>query len=309
MIKRICCWLCALIMTVSLLGTVEVMAFPPMEVEHPCSLTLHFTQNGIGFYQLEVRIYRVAEAFANGAFGLITPFSNYPVNIHGITSQTEWKTIANTLSAYVTADQIQPTGTQITSEEGTAVFTQLKTGLYLVSGAVAQHESGTYIFDSFMVYLPTPQDDGSLSYDVQAKPKCSNYTPATEYKVVKLWKDSGNEDKRPESVTVDILKDGVVQETQVLNAENNWTYTWRTNDENSTWSVVEKDVPDTYTVTIDFNTDTFMITNTRNAPIDIPQTGDTSNPWLYMIVMCLSGVALLILGIGGRRGRKNEQKA
>ena len=307
--KRICCWLCALTVIGWLLQPMGVMALSPLEVERPCSLDLHYTQEGIGFADLEVRIYRVAEAFEDGTFELISPFSAYPVNIHGISSQTEWKTVASTLSAYVAADGVQPSNTQKTDHSGSVAFTGLKTGLYLVSGAVAEHESGTYVFDSFMVYLPTPQEDGGFDYQVEAKPKCSRYTPATEYKVVKLWKDSGYANDRPASVTVDLLKDGVWQETQTLNAENNWTYTWQAPDGKGVWTVVEKDVPGDYTVAIQLHETTFVITNTHTFPGNTPETGDTAAPWLYMITMCLSGLMLLILGMRGKRGRKHEQTA
>lgn len=301
--KRIYFCLCALAILGCLLRPVGVMA-APLEVERPCSLKLHYTQQGIGFQNLEVRIYRVAEAFVDGTFELISPFSGYPANIHGISSQTEWRIVAATLNAYIAAYQVQPTFTQKTDDGGTAAFTGLETGLYLVSGAVAEHESGTYLFDSFMVYLPAPQEDGSFRYDVEAKPKCSDYTPATEYQVVKLWKDSGYANNRPASVTVDILKDGVLQKTQVLSAENNWTYTWKVPDGKGVWTVVEKDVPDAYTVTIHSHETTFMITNTHTVPGSAPQTGDTSVPWLYMVTMCLSGFVLLFLGMRGRRGQK-----
>lgn len=302
--KRICCWLCALLIAGWLLQPMGVMALTSLEAEHPCSLTLSYTQEGIGFSNLEVRIYRVAEAFEDGTFELISPFSNYPVNIHGITSQTEWKTVAATLSAYIAANQVGPTCTKTTDDNGMVVFAGLETGLYLVAGTVAEHESGNYIFDHFMMYLPTPQDDGSFHYDMEAKPKCSDYTPATEYTVVKLWKDSGYANDRPASVTVDILKDGVLEETQTLNAENNWTYTWQVPEGKGVWTVVEKDVPNDYTVTIRSHETTFVITNTHTTPEDTPQTGDTSPLWLYMISMCLSGLMLLILSLSGKRGRK-----
>lgn len=304
--KRICCWLWALAVIATLLPPMGARAVTPLETERSCSLKLYYTQGEIGFGDLEVRIYRVAEAFGDGSFELIEPFSGYPVNIHAITSQAEWKTVASTLSAYIAADQVPPTRMEKTDDGGTVVFTGLETGLYLVSGAVVEHESGTYLFDSFMIYLPTPQEDGSFLYDVEAKPKCSDYTPMTQYKVVKLWKDSAYAGERPISITVDILKDGILQETQILSAENDWTYTWKVPDGEGVWTVVEKDVPDEYTVTIDFRETTFLITNTRTSPGGNPQTGDTAAPWLAVVVMCLSGLLLLILGIWGERRRRHE---
>ena len=301
--KRICCWLWALAILGWLLQPLEARAVSLLETARPCSLTLHYAQEGIGFPELQVRIYRVAEAFADGTFELISPFSGYPVNIHGITSQTEWKNVAATLSSYIAADQLEPTYTQTTDANGTVAFAGLETGLYLVCGTVARHENGTYLFGDFMVYLPTPGEGGELNYDVEAYPKCVHYTPPTEYKVVKLWKDAGSTEGRPVSVTVDILKDGIVQETQVLSEENNWTYTWKVPDGEGIWTVVEKDVPQDYTVAISFHETTFVITNTNPSHLDPPPMGDTAALWLSMLIMCLSGFVLLIAGMRGKRRR------
>ena len=99
-----------------------------------------------------------------------------------------------------------------------------------------------------------------------------------------------------------ILKNGTLQETVVLSADNNWTYAWTTLEGNSTWSVVEKDVPDVYKVTIASSGSSFTITNYRSAPAGSPpQTGDSFalRPWLT--VMILSGFLLIACGILQKR--------
>ncbi|MBQ2504149.1 MAG: Cna B-type domain-containing protein, partial [Lachnospiraceae bacterium] len=50
----------------------------------------------------------------------------------------------------------------------------------------------------------------------------------TEVKVTKVWDDSDNEEGfRPDSVTINLVKDGKVLESIELNAGNEWTYTWK----------------------------------------------------------------------------------
>ena len=50
----------------------------------------------------------------------------------------------------------------------------------------------------------------------------------TEVKVTKAWDDSDNEEGfRPDSVTINLVKDGEVLEYIELNAGNDWTYTWK----------------------------------------------------------------------------------
>ena len=305
--RKIIIWGLCLLMLCGTLLPVTARALTPLEPERSCTLTLHYRQEGVGFGDIPVRIYRVAEAFPDGTFELVSPYSGYPVNIHGITSQTEWQTVATTLTSYITANQLTPDATATTDENGTAVLTELKTGLYLVSGAVAENEKGTYQFRDFMVYLPTPGED-SFSYDVEAVPKCGKFTPATAYRVVKLWKDGGNSEKRPASVEVELREDGILRRTVTLSKENDWTCEWSDPDGKGTWTVAEKNVPAGYRVSISTNGTAFTITNTYSSAPDTPDTGDTTPLWLYIVIMCFSGFMLMILGTVGMRGRNHEKR-
>lgn len=302
--RKIIPFLCCLILLCCLMPQpTKARAIEALEPDRSCSLTLHYSQSNTAFPGINVKIYRVAEAFADGTFELIAPFSAYPVNIHGITSQKEWQDTASALVSFITNDEISATRTQPTDEAGTAVFTQLQTGLYLVAGAVAQNDSGTYIFNDFMVYLPTPQQEGGFLYDAEAKPKCSQFTPSDHYSVLKLWKDAGNEQERPESVTVDILKDGVRQQTVTLSPENNWSYSWTVPDRQGVWTVAERNVPRGYQVTVSANETVFVITNTHSTPTP-PQTGHQFPLWLVVSALCISGFSLLLLGMYSMRKQR-----
>ena len=90
----------------------------------------------------------------------------------------------------------------------------------------------------------------------------------------------------------------------VLSAENNWTYTWTTTDDGAIWQAVETNVPEGYTVTLEQSGNYFFVTNSYDKPTPPPSTGDISNPYLYLIVMCVAGLGLIVLGITGRRGKK-----
>ena len=269
------------------------------------SLTLHYQKEEQAFSDLSIGIYRVAEAFPDGTFELIEPFSSYPINIHDITMQEQWKSTASTLHSYIVANALSPDREVRTNDSGMAVFTQLQTGLYFVSRAIAENNSGKYVFDSFMVYLPAPNQNGSFTYDVVAKPKCVAYVPKTQYTVTKLWQDAGHQADRPREITVDIYKDGKLQESQVLNADNNWSYAWYVSDETQgNWTVTERSVPEGYHVTVQEKGGAFSIINIHKSVQEIPdtpQTGDTYNITLYMILMCISGIMLIILGIYNRR--------
>lgn len=262
------------------------------------SLTLHYQKEGLGFENLDIGIYRIAQANRNGSFRVLAPYDSYPINIQGIKTQEKWNRVAQTLWSYIVADQRKPDREGKTDANGTVRFENLDTGLYFVREVVVDHDTGTYIFNQFMVYVPTPQTDGTYTYHVEARPKCISFVPKTHYSVTKLWQDTGYQYARPQSVSVEIYKDGVLQETQMLTQDNNWTYAWTvTGDQPGNWTVVEKDVPDIYKVTVQENNGAFSIINTYSVPPDIPQTGDSFSPLLWILLLCLSGAGLMVLGV------------
>ncbi len=303
--KRILPRLFLVFVCISVLIPLGVSAVTPLDPDATASLTLHYQKEGTAFADLQIGIYRVAEAFPDGKFALIEPFASCPINIHGITTQAQWNTVAQTLYGYIAAQQVQPDREATTDEKGTACFTELETGLYFVRQVVAENSEGTYVFNQFMVYVPTPQPDGTYNYTVEAKPKCTGFTPVTRYTVTKLWQDEGMQAQRPEQVTVEIYKDTELQQTQVLHAGNNWSYTWTVpGEDRGQWTVVEQIVPEHYQVTVQCSGENFALINTRKTESEMPpQTGDTTSPMLWILVMCMSGAALLLLGIYRRRQR------
>lgn len=304
--KRILRFAAALLMLCICLEPLSAHALGTVDVAQKCSLRLEYSHSGIGFENLKIEIYRVAEVFTDGDYSLIAPFDQFPVKIHGVETQKEWRDAANTLAAYIDADRITPTRTGKTDGSGIVSFHGLKTGLYLVKGLQVQEEEGTYGFENFCIFLPTPAD-GVQNYDVYAKPK-SIFTPkeeepeVAEFKVVKLWKDSGSRSSRPKNVSVDILKNGTLWKSVTLNQDNSWSYSWSAEKDGSSWSVVEKNVPSRYTVVISRSAGVFTVTNTaKTMKDDVPKTGDTFplRPWL--MTMCISGLFLMVAGIGSKR--------
>lgn len=307
--KRILTILCIVVLSICLCAPV---AAQPLDPERECTLTLQHSKDGVAFAGVKVDLFRVAEAFSDGTYAKIAPFTEYAVSIHGLTEAKEWSALASTLYGYVQADAIAPTTTATTDATGSVTVTGLATGLYLVGGATYEHETGAYTFDPFMLYLPT-QTDGVYEYDVVAKPKADHFTPTpgeTEYRVIKLWKDTGYTDHRPTSIEVELLKDGTPWKTVMLNEDNNWSYRWTATE--GVWSVSESNVPEGYTVTSTREQTVFRLTNTYtpdqpSPPEKPPQTGDTAPIWLYVLVMCLSGLGLVIVALALLRGKRHEK--
>ena len=91
-----------------------------------------------------------------------------------------------------------------------------------------------------------------------------------------------------------------------LSSENNWSYSWTVPDDGAVWQIVERNVPEDYSVTIERKGNTFIAVNAYDGEEPPPETGDTGNIYLYVILICIAGVLLLVLGIGFGRGKKYE---
>jgi len=300
--KQVVSFILMIIFCLMILRPMDVHALTSLDPDGEASLTLHYQKDGIAFADLSVEIYRVAEAFTDGSFQLIEPFASYPINIHDITMQDQWKNVAQTLCSYIVADQVVPDREGNTDAKGQICFSELKTGLYFVPEVIAENNNGTYIFNQFLIYVPTPQPDGSYNYMVVAYPKCTNFVPKEQYTVTKLWQDGGNSNARPQEVTIDIYKDGVLQESQILHAENNWSYTWYVSSEDrGQWVVTERSVPENYKVTIQQNGSHFSVINSCQTTPEIPQTGDNTTLLPWILIMGFSGIMLMFLGFYSRR--------
>ena len=93
----------------------------------------------------------------------------------------------------------------------------------------------------------------------------------SQLSVRKVWSD-GSANHTNDSTTVNLLKDGKVEKSQVLNAENNWAYTFDRLAEGHTWTAEEAAVPAGYTVSYKTEGTETTITNTKN---DTPPTPPT----------------------------------
>lgn len=288
--------------TVLLLSVVMLVCIAPTCFAMDCSLVLTYSKNDVAFSDLEISICRVADC----DFEMQNPFDKYPVSVSDVKNQTEWSSIASTLTGFVQADNIAPYKTVKTDAEGKAEFDDIESGLYLICGVVAQKDKSIYTFYDSMLYIP--QNSG----EINVIPKSVQLTELEkEYSVLKLWKDNGYIN-RPDSVTVDILKDGKTVDTVVLDMGNNWSYSFKTSDVKSNWAVVEKNVSDGYTVTVTQKDGSFVIVNTKtdiNTPsADNPHTGDSTHTELYIVLLCVSGLMIIISGIGLRRKENAAEK-
>ena len=153
-------------------------------------------------------------------------------------------------------------------------FPGFSTGLYLVKGEQYEEEGHIYTPEAMLVSLPALSEDGGWSYHQKVSCKFDSTETSSEFvqrKVCKVWEDNGNQESRPKEILVQLLENGRVVDTVVLNEENHWQYTWENLKGSSKWQVAEAKTPEGYTVSVAQEGSTFIMTNT-------PSIGHTVAP-------------------------------
>lgn len=328
--KMLGCLLASLLLA-ALLPTAAV-ARGVINTTEPVSLTIQYPCRGITF-----RLYRVAEVSAYGEYTLTGDFQDDPVTLKQ-PDQAGWRALAATLDGYAARDQRVPLATRETDADGRLTFSGLEAGMYLVTWQKHTTDGYTYTPVPFLVSLPGLDGEDNWIYDVTAGPKYDReeapVQPGGETvrrKVLKVWEDDGAEDERPESVTVQLLRNGKVYDTVTLSGKNRWSYEWEGLNKDDTWQVVEAGVPEEYTVTVSREGITFVVTNTlteelpdeptpegplpevpeENIPDEpvpqgpaLPQTGVL---WWPVPLLACAGMALFLVGWARRRSEECDE--
>lgn len=295
----------------------------PVDLNRKGSINIVFTHRGVVFENEPVELYKIATISTNYVFTPTKEFEDMGVVLNGAITKGEWNTIRTTIDSYIVAEKILPMEVDFTDENGQITFDNLEPGMYFTSSVRTAKDNIGYRFDSMLSSLPNLKD-GSPIYDVDINTKPYRDNPLDEkvkYRVTKLWKDEGQEKSRPTSIEVSIFKDKVPQETVVLNAENNWFYSWEAEDDGSEWTVSEKIDSDMYVPLVEKKDATFVLINTHKdvpiddtgesgseRPSDDAETGDDTDITTYIVIMSLSGMALVILSlIGNKKISKNME--
>ena len=272
------------------------------------SITVNYVDGDTPIAGATVNLYHVADWAPNSdrnTFTPVSPFADsgkYPLDWLLLNSggSGDYQQFATTLVGLIEKNKPTATDTATTDATGAARFAGLPKGLYLVlidaynDGAISCGPS--YV----LVALPSKSADdaNAMTMDVTLEPKndCETTppTPPTETvkkKVVKVWKGDSAAN-RPSKIVVQLLKDGTVIDEAELNASNNWTHEWNDLPVGHDYQVVEKTVPDGYTVLTDRENDVVTITNTHMPPAtppsnNVPPIGETG-----------SNVAVAAIGAG-----------
>ena len=185
----------------------------------------------------------------------------------------DWLAAASTIEDIIVSNsELESTlkvTTTTTDTEGKYTFSSLNTGVYLITGksktVEAEGKTTTYWPQAMLVQILQKNAEANL------KPLSGEYR---QFKIVKSWAGD-DETTRPKSVTMVVTYDGTEVYTFELNADNQWTASWKAKPDQmdaSKWAVEEKTDTGSLNYSVSRKTtpdgDTFIynFTNTYNPP-------------------------------------------
>ena len=192
--------------------------------------------------------------------------------------------LAAKLDTYLSENEV-PAIRLRTDENGTAGCEALLPGLYLIRQT--NTVEGFAPCTPFLVTVPFKSNDGYV-YEVNASPK-TEVAKLTSITIKKVWNTDASTEAA-DSVTVQLLRNGNVVETAILNAQNKWQVTYADMPESDAYSIKEVDVPKGFTATYQQKGYVFTVTNTST----LIQTGQLMWP---IPVLAVSGMLLIAVGI------------
>ncbi|MCD8159067.1 MAG: hypothetical protein LUD77_09300 [Clostridiales bacterium] len=137
-----------------------------------CSITVLNENDGTVLPGTVFYVYRVADISENGYFTLTDEYKAFGTDLNKLTETSSWKTAAENLVSYISANNLSYLSAKTTDSEGIAVFSGLKTGLYLVVGSSLTLNGKTYTCLPTPVVLPGYDSDSEIyNYDIIQIPK------------------------------------------------------------------------------------------------------------------------------------------
>lgn len=224
------------------------------------SICINYTTDEYALCDASFSLYRIGTLSGTRVIPNNT-FVPYSVS-YDVSDSEKMSALALTLSGYILRDNITPDYTDKTDVNGKADFEGAypDKGVYIIMGEKHRQNDTTYFPEPVLIVLPYGESD-ALNIKIKYDHVPDNTTSITvSHRVLKAWvDDSGN--IRPIKIEVELLRDGKVYDTAILDSTNNWTYQWDNLSVFYHWTVVEKSVAEDYEVILSQNGKTFLLTN------------------------------------------------
>ena len=229
----------------------------------------------------ELSLYYVATVSLNSKNNLSYTFTN---EFENCVCALDDPALSVKLNAFVKENSISAEKL-VTDVHGNVTFANLPLGLYFVqqTNTVAGYAPCT----SFLVTVPN-HNTSDYVYDVNASPK-TDIARLTDITIKKVWNTDASA-KATDSVTIQLIRDGIVVETAMLSAQNDWQVMYTDMPESDAYSIVEVNVPEGFTATYSQSGYVFTVTNSAS----LIQTGQLIWP---IPVLSICGILLIAVGI------------
>ena len=280
------------------------------------NITVEYCHDGVPIKGASVNLYRVASFSDDGGYSPEEAFSFYGIDYKNI-GENSRASDAVLLRSFVIADKIKPSVTVTTDQNGRAVFEDQKTGLYLMTCEKIAQDGYFYTMTPALISVPSLDGNGAgVTYDIEVFPKSlsekkPDVTPddKKDLEVIITWDDEGEEDKRPDEVRVELLRDGEIYDRVKISKKMKWRHKWKGldeyNDDGSKveWTVIERLTSD-HIITIEIEKDTIIINNRLSEDIPggdepiIPQTGQL---WWPVPALAALGLLMIIFGVAAKK--------
>lgn len=292
-IMALCCMFALMLATIGLSAPAATAA---TAVEGSITVTYQYQEAALN--NADINLYRLADWSAKGGYTPTGDFANhtaYPVDWDILNAdQQTLRDFANTMAGYIAVNKPAAENTLKTDSAGVATFNQLKDGLYLAVVAPYQGNVLTCQTAAMLVALPNVHKPAADQRTLSIEPKADcAVPPTTTISVTKVWKDK-DQSKRPESVTMNLLQDGKIYDSIMLNNANDWKYTWKGLQTKHEYTVVEANVPGNYTALIDRENNDYTVTNT--AKTGSAKTGaSVAIIAMIVVVLAAAGIAITVV--------------
>lgn len=268
------CWSVAILIAICLLAPFRAFAIEKVDINRKVTLTVHHRTETAPIANVTMQLYRVAAMTTDAEFRIESGFEEAGVSLGTDSTEESWTARAITMESYliVRAADGNPApvaAAATTDKDGIAVFPDLEVGLYLLVGKSKTVGTETNAVLASFISLPILGEDESWDYAPSVYTKNSSHPRIDTHidlSVIKVWKDSANETRRPAEVTITLYGDGIKHSVVKLSKANNWRYSWHDLHSDVSWRAVENNVPENYTVTAVREQNVFIVTNTYKEP-------------------------------------------
>lgn len=292
-IMALCCMFALMLATIGLSAPAATAA-----TAAEGSLTVTYQYQEAALNNADISLYRLADWSAKGGYtptGDFADHGKYPVDWDILNAdQQTLRDFANTIAGYIAVNKPAAENTLKTDSAGVATFDQLKDGLYLAVVAPYEGNVLTCQTAAMLVALPNVHKnaDEQRTLSIEPKADCA-VPPTTTISVNKVWKGK-NSAKRPESVKMNLLQDGKVYDSIMLNNANDWKYTWKGLQAKHEYTVVEANVPGNYTALVDRENNDYTVTNTAK-PESAKTGASVAIIAVIVVVLAIAGIAIAIV--------------